>query len=381
MPARTRQDLPTFTLDASNAIVKIMVWKSVISDVGLKFETADFGSTGEIKVANTVVNQWEELTFDFSGKIGEPTSTDITGFIVFPDFNDARPVDNVVYFDNITFNAVGEPPPPPPGDNLIDFEGDPASYTFNDFEGGVGSVIDQSEPGRHQPQRPGGPDAEVCWCGLCRQHAGAGCAGGAGGGRLLQDEGALTPQCGGDPEAGAAEPANDSHPHGWQHLAGAVFDFTGMAGDVTGYTLIFDNGTVGDADNNPTDWTFQFDDIDQQTGSCPAPPAPPPEDFEGDPASYTFADFEGGVGSVVANPAPGGINPSAQVGQMQKFAGADFAGSTLAAGSAGGTGGGGLLQDEGVLAARGGGDAEAGAAERGDDGDPYGRQHLAGVVF
>ncbi len=82
-----------------------MVWKSVISDVGIKFEQGQ-ASTGEIKVANTVVNQWEELTFDFSGKIGEPSSTDITGFVVFPDFNDARAEDNVVYFDNITFSAA-----------------------------------------------------------------------------------------------------------------------------------------------------------------------------------------------------------------------------------------------------------------------------------
>ena len=99
-------DLPTFTLDASNAIVKIKVWKSVISDVGIKFENAAFGSTGEIKVANTVVNQWEELTFDFSGVIGDPVNTDITGLIIFPDF-DARTQDNVIYFDDITFSATG----------------------------------------------------------------------------------------------------------------------------------------------------------------------------------------------------------------------------------------------------------------------------------
>jgi len=96
-------DLPTFTLDESNAIVKIMVWKSVVSDVGIKFEQGQ-ASTGEIKVANTLVDQWEELTFDFSGKIGEPSSSDITGFVVFPDFG-ARAQDNVIYFDNITFSA------------------------------------------------------------------------------------------------------------------------------------------------------------------------------------------------------------------------------------------------------------------------------------
>lgn len=61
----------TFTLSAANAIVKIMVYKPIISDVGIKFATSTNGSTGEIKVPNTVINQWEEITFDFSSKIGE----------------------------------------------------------------------------------------------------------------------------------------------------------------------------------------------------------------------------------------------------------------------------------------------------------------------
>ena len=96
-------DLPTFTLDSSNAVVKVMVWKTVISDVGIKFEDAMQGSTGEIRVANTVTNQWEELTFDFTGVIGNPVNTDITGLVIFPDFDDdGRGQDNVVYFDNIT---------------------------------------------------------------------------------------------------------------------------------------------------------------------------------------------------------------------------------------------------------------------------------------
>jgi len=51
-------DIGTFTLSASNAIVKIMVYKSVISDVGIKFATNSNASTGEIKVANTKINQW-----------------------------------------------------------------------------------------------------------------------------------------------------------------------------------------------------------------------------------------------------------------------------------------------------------------------------------
>lgn len=92
----------TFTLSASNAKVKIMVWKSVISDVGIKFATSTNASTGEIKVANTKTGEWEELTFDFSAKIAETNDQ----IIIFPDFQ-ARTTDNVCYFDNITFSASG----------------------------------------------------------------------------------------------------------------------------------------------------------------------------------------------------------------------------------------------------------------------------------
>lgn len=103
----------TFTLSASNAIVKIMVYKPVISDVGIKFATGSLASTGEIKVANTLINQWEELTFDFTSKIGEPSSTGITQIIFFPDFNlGGRGSDVVCYIDNITFSggtALAEP--------------------------------------------------------------------------------------------------------------------------------------------------------------------------------------------------------------------------------------------------------------------------------
>jgi hypothetical protein len=92
----------TFTLSSSNAIVKIMVYKSVISDVGIKFASASGASTGEIKVPNTLVNQWEELTFNFSAKIGETNDQ----IVVFPDFQTGRTTNNICYFDNITFSAA-----------------------------------------------------------------------------------------------------------------------------------------------------------------------------------------------------------------------------------------------------------------------------------
>lgn len=101
-------DIGSFSFDETNATVKIMVWKSVISDVGLKFVEANGEAQPEVKVANTVTNQWEELTFDLSGSIGMGITGIIDQIVVFPDFDlDGRTQDNVVYFDNITFHEIG----------------------------------------------------------------------------------------------------------------------------------------------------------------------------------------------------------------------------------------------------------------------------------
>lgn len=112
-----------YTITAANCTVRIMVYKSVISPVGIKFVTATNGSTGEIKVSNTLINQWEELVFDFSSKIGETNDQ----IVIFPDFQ-ARTTDNVCYFDSISFGPEIEKPVLP-----IDFESTTLTYLFNDF--------------------------------------------------------------------------------------------------------------------------------------------------------------------------------------------------------------------------------------------------------
>jgi len=72
----------SFTIDQSNMIIRIMVYKSVISDVGIKLVRFDNWSLGEIKVANTKINEWEQLTFDFSSHFGLTYDQ----LVVFPDF-------------------------------------------------------------------------------------------------------------------------------------------------------------------------------------------------------------------------------------------------------------------------------------------------------
>ncbi len=102
-------DLGPFVLDQTNSLIKIMVWKSVISDVGIKLVASAGWALPEIKVANTLVNQWEELTFNFSAFQNPPASEgQYDQIVVFPDFNLAgRAQDNIIYFDNITFNQAG----------------------------------------------------------------------------------------------------------------------------------------------------------------------------------------------------------------------------------------------------------------------------------
>ncbi len=117
-------DIGTFTFSASNVKVKMMVYKPIISDVGLKFATATGEALVEVKVANTKINEWEELTFDVSNLVGLTRSQ----IIIFPDFK-ARSVENICYFDNITFSSgavvtlpepkVAAPAPIVPAANVI----------------------------------------------------------------------------------------------------------------------------------------------------------------------------------------------------------------------------------------------------------------------
>jgi hypothetical protein len=95
-------DIGKFSFDTSNTIVKIMVYKTIISDVGLKFAEASGEAQPEVKITNTKINEWEELTFDLSGSIGKGATGIIDQIIVFPDFK-SRTIDHVIYFDNITF--------------------------------------------------------------------------------------------------------------------------------------------------------------------------------------------------------------------------------------------------------------------------------------
>lgn len=95
----------SFSFDATNCVFRIMVYKSVISDIGLKFASSSNAAQPELKKPNTLINQWEEIEFNVCGLIGVYPQV-VDQIIIFPDFNlSNRTQDNVIYIDNIGNNG------------------------------------------------------------------------------------------------------------------------------------------------------------------------------------------------------------------------------------------------------------------------------------
>jgi len=112
----------TFTIDNSNKIIRVMVYKNTISDVGVKLVRFDNWSLGEIKVANTKINEWEQLEFDFSDHFGLTYDQ----LVFFPDFR-GRSQTEIIYFDNI-FSEQYTPVPPAPDEATLEL---PTIFTPN----------------------------------------------------------------------------------------------------------------------------------------------------------------------------------------------------------------------------------------------------------
>jgi len=96
-----------WTLNADNAIIKIMIYKKSVGDVGIKLVMPNDDARPEKKVSNTTINQWEELTFDFTDVIDHPNmpaGNVYNQIVIFPDFQ-SREDDFDVYFDNIVFGT------------------------------------------------------------------------------------------------------------------------------------------------------------------------------------------------------------------------------------------------------------------------------------
>ena len=94
-------DIGSLLFTPDNCKIKVMVYKPFISNFLLKFENG--GLNFEKAVPNTLINQWEEITFDFTDKINQT----ITRMVIIPDNTSVRTAERVCYWDNISFNSNG----------------------------------------------------------------------------------------------------------------------------------------------------------------------------------------------------------------------------------------------------------------------------------
>lgn len=82
----------------SEHILTMMVYKSVIGPCGLKVElSTNGGANAEVMVPNTKTDEWEMLSFDFSGSVGYVYKR----LVFFPDFPATRTEGSIAYIDNI----------------------------------------------------------------------------------------------------------------------------------------------------------------------------------------------------------------------------------------------------------------------------------------
>ncbi len=98
------EDITQFTLDATNSTITVMVYKDTISDFNLKLEAPGGGGWAhDNNVPNTLINQWEQLVFDYTADIGQTVGR----LTVIPDFQlPTRYHASVNYWDNIDFSGT-----------------------------------------------------------------------------------------------------------------------------------------------------------------------------------------------------------------------------------------------------------------------------------
>jgi len=96
---------------ASNLTLSIDINKNYVGTVGIKMGTNTGGTTFQItnqNVGNTVVNEWQTLTWDLSGINPNGDLNNISQIVVFVDWTEGLPdraENSTIYIDNIKFNA------------------------------------------------------------------------------------------------------------------------------------------------------------------------------------------------------------------------------------------------------------------------------------
>ena len=168
---------------ANNLSLSMDVHKNYVGTVGIKMGTVGQGTTFQItnqNVGNTVVDEWQTLTWDLSGINPNGDLTNISQMVVFVDWTEGLPdraENSTIYIDNIKFNAnkLTDAPPVDSCENGVqdndetgidcggscnacptnaaiiieDFEGTPPQIATDNGLGSVSIVSDPETGGTH----------------------------------------------------------------------------------------------------------------------------------------------------------------------------------------------------------------------------------------
>lgn len=96
-------DVGPITWSSSLMVVKVKVYTNKATTVAIKMGV-NILAQRELRVATTKINQWEELTFDFTSYIGQANTTGMNSFTIHPSAQLPNPSLNF-YFDDVTFTG------------------------------------------------------------------------------------------------------------------------------------------------------------------------------------------------------------------------------------------------------------------------------------
>ncbi|GAC13198.1 di-heme oxidoredictase family protein [Aliiglaciecola lipolytica] len=289
----------------------------------LKVEQGGVSSEAVVSI-DPPTEQWQHYSIPLRNLAGSGLNLNgIDVVMIFPDWGQGEGA--VFRVDNVAF-LQGEELPPGNGLNkrvLVDFEQTQNNYSFVNFDGGVSTVISNSQIS------DANTSAQVV---QMQKYFGQ-----PWGGSTISldapidvDSSIFSLKVWSDRPVNVLfklesmnVERNVAHAGtGWEELN---FDFSGESGaNVSQITLIFDLGVMGDAAGDAANWTFLYDDI-----VLFEEPTIDVIDFEADAASYAFVNFDGGVSSIATNPEVTETNRSSQVVLMQKFFGQPWGGSTF----------------------------------------------------
>ena len=99
-------DLPAPIQFGSDKIVKMKVWSPQITTITMKIENSQNGApgSGDNTISNTVANEWEELSWDFSSTPITDDGEYIRVTLIF-DINNIPAEDVVYYFDDVSLTG------------------------------------------------------------------------------------------------------------------------------------------------------------------------------------------------------------------------------------------------------------------------------------